>query len=135
MTTHLFDSLSIVGPKLGDIPDQGALIIGELARISGVDPKTIRFYERAGLLSPKRQGRFRIFSKAEAERLVLIRSLRNLGVPIKAIKTILASEPLNKQNSSSGTYHILEEHLSSLQRRREELNSNISTISKLLNNS
>jgi hypothetical protein len=33
-------------------PQDGFLFIGELAKLTGSDPKTIRFYERAELISP-----------------------------------------------------------------------------------
>lgn len=36
----------------GDAPQNGFLFIGELAKLTGTDPKTIRFYERAELISP-----------------------------------------------------------------------------------
>jgi len=43
----------------GESPQNGFLFIGELAKLTGTDPKTIRFYERAELISPPRHGRFR----------------------------------------------------------------------------
>lgn len=34
------------------VPQDGFLFIGELAKLTSSDPKTIRFYERVELISP-----------------------------------------------------------------------------------
>ena len=73
-----------------DAPQNGFLFIGELAKLTGTDPKTIRFYERAELISPPRHGRFRTYLASDVRRLKNVLTLRRLGVPIAQIRDILA---------------------------------------------
>ena len=67
------------------------LFIGELAKRTGVDPKTIRFYERAELLSPPRHRRFRTYLATDVRRLRNVLAHRQLGVPIAQIRDVLAT--------------------------------------------
>ncbi len=63
--------------------------IGELARRAGMRPSAIRFYERAGLLSPPaRRGGQRLFTP-EAERyLAVIGVARSAGFTIAEVKAV-----------------------------------------------
>jgi DNA-binding transcriptional MerR regulator len=65
--------------------------IGELARISGIAVRRIRFYSDEGLLPPvsRTQGNYRIYSDADVARLQLIRALREAGVSLEAIGELL----------------------------------------------
>ncbi|MCO1581199.1 MerR family transcriptional regulator [Crossiella sp. SN42] len=64
--------------------------IGELARLTGVPVRTIRFYCDEGVLEPVRTtGGHRRFSPATADRLTLVRNLRTLGLGLPAITTVL----------------------------------------------
>ncbi len=69
--------------------EESFLFIGELAKQTGIDPKTIRFYERAELLSPPRHGKFRTYLASDVRRLQNILRLRRLGVPIAQIRDVL----------------------------------------------
>ena len=72
----------------GAAPQDGFLFIGELAKLTGADPKTIRFYERAELLSPPRHGRFRTYLASDVKRLQNVLILRKLGMPIAQIRQV-----------------------------------------------
>ena len=65
--------------------------IGELARRTGVKVPTIRYYERAGLLSvPARtEGQQRRYGKAAIARLNFIRHARELGFEVAAVRELL----------------------------------------------
>lgn len=65
--------------------------IGELARISGVAAKTIRFYSDSGILPPTMTtaAGYRLYSEADRGRLETIRALRELGFPLATIATLL----------------------------------------------
>jgi DNA-binding transcriptional MerR regulator len=58
--------------------------IGDLARVLGVSPDTIRFYERQGWLPrPARSdNRYRAYDPADVEHLRLLLELRRLDVPL-----------------------------------------------------
>lgn len=66
--------------------------IGQLARLSGVPVKTIRFYSDEKLLPPsgRTQAGHRRYDETDLARLQLIRSLRELGVDLSTIGRALA---------------------------------------------
>ena len=73
------------------VPGGGALPIGALARRSGVNIETIRYYERIKLLPPPPRsgsGR-RLFGATELRMLVFIRRSRELGFSIGEIRALL----------------------------------------------
>jgi len=83
----------------GQTPDalgQGSLRIGDVARLVGTTPRTIRYYEEIGLLrkAPARpSGQHRIYSQAEVDRLREVMRLRDLlGVSLEELRTLLAAE-------------------------------------------
>lgn len=63
--------------------------IGELAEELGLTPRSIRFYEDEGLLSPVRQGVNRRYSYRDRARLQLICRGKRLGFTIAEIKEFL----------------------------------------------
>jgi MerR family copper efflux transcriptional regulator len=70
------------------------LSIGRLAKLANVSIDTIRFYEKAGLLSPhvRRPSGFREYSKLDLKRLRFIRCGRLLGFSLDEIGELLALE-------------------------------------------
>lgn len=66
--------------------------IGALSKRCGVSVKTIRFYSEAGLLEPsaRSDAGYRLYTREDSARLDTIRSLRALGFPVAAIKSMLA---------------------------------------------
>jgi MerR family transcriptional regulator, repressor of the yfmOP operon len=72
------------------------LRIGDVARLVGTTPRTIRYYEETGLLAqaPARQsGRHRLYSESEVERLREVMRLKDLlGVSLEELRTLLEAE-------------------------------------------
>ena len=66
-------------------------VISIAARMVGVHAQTLRYYERAGLIAPARsQGRFRLYSPWDIERLKLMKSLiEDLGVNLAGVEVII----------------------------------------------
>lgn len=64
-------------------------LIGNLVDSVGMEPKTIRFYERAGLIKPRRVGTYRVYSSKDVELLKVIKFFRALDMSIKIIKDLL----------------------------------------------
>ncbi|MFF1789513.1 MerR family transcriptional regulator [Kitasatospora sp. NPDC058243] len=62
--------------------------IGELARLTGVPVRTIRFYCDEGIVDSVR----RRFDQVAVERLGLVRRLRRLGLGLPSIRQVLAGE-------------------------------------------
>lgn len=67
------------------------MLIGELANSLGITPKTLRHYERIGLLeAPRREANgYRIYSDEAARRAQLIVMLRQLDLSLPAIADLL----------------------------------------------
>jgi DNA-binding transcriptional MerR regulator len=73
-----------------------SLRIGDVARLVGTTPRTIRYYEELGLLpeAPARpSGQHRIYTDAEVERLREVMRLKSLlGVSLEELRTLLTAE-------------------------------------------
>lgn len=64
--------------------------IGELAELSGVQPRMLRYYEKRGLLEPARDSNgYRSYSPHQVERVKKIRGLVDSGVPLRIVAHIL----------------------------------------------
>ena len=72
------------------------LRIGDVAKLAGTTPRTIRYYEEIGLLSgaPERpSGGHRLYTRAEVERLrEAMRLKKLLGVTLQELKELLTAE-------------------------------------------
>lgn len=68
------------------------MLIGELGKRLNVNPKTIRYYEKIGLLPPpaRTPAGYRLYSEEDAERLAFIRRARALDFSLDEIREILA---------------------------------------------
>jgi MerR family gold-responsive transcriptional activator of gol and ges genes len=67
------------------------MLIGELAKATGVSPKTIRYYETLGLLKPLRRTRssYRLYDESVVPILQFIRHAERLGFSLKDIRQVL----------------------------------------------
>jgi Cd(II)/Pb(II)-responsive transcriptional regulator len=65
--------------------------IGELAKSTGCQPETVRFYEQKGLLpQPTRsQANYRLYDASHVDRLHFIRRCRSLGMSLDEVQTLL----------------------------------------------
>jgi DNA-binding transcriptional MerR regulator len=68
------------------------LPIGELREITGLSPRTLRYYEELGLLPGvrRRSGGRRVYGADEIERLRFIQRLKALGLSLAEIKELNA---------------------------------------------
>ncbi|MBI1621065.1 MerR family transcriptional regulator [Aquamicrobium zhengzhouense] len=63
--------------------------IGDMANLFGVTLRTLRFYEDKGLISPKREGNTRLYSRRDISRLNLIMLGRKVGFSLREVKQIM----------------------------------------------
>lgn len=68
------------------------LRIGQLARATGLNPKTLRYYDEIGLLRPlaRTMAGYRLYGEGAIERRRFVRKAQDLGLSLKDIGTILA---------------------------------------------
>ena len=61
--------------------------ISKVAKDTGLEAHTLRFYEKEGIINPQRtEGGIRYFSDDDLERLSMICCLKRTGMPLKDIK-------------------------------------------------
>jgi len=130
---HQHDGIGGMDQTSNESPQNGFLFIGELAKLTGTDPKTIRIYERAELNSPPRHGRFRTYLSSDVRRLKNVLTLRRLGVPIAQIRDILAVlAPEDDVLASEKAVNLLRQHLDTLKNRQAEIAQQIEKTSSAL---
>ena len=71
---------------------EDTMTIGKLARTVRVNPRTLRYYERIGLLTPsgRTQAGYRIYTQRDASRLVFIRCAQSTGLSLSEIADIIS---------------------------------------------
>jgi MerR family transcriptional regulator, repressor of the yfmOP operon len=127
-------------PAAADAP----LRIGDVARLVGTTPRTIRYYEEIGLLpetSARPSGQHRLYSAAEVERLREVMRLKHLlGVSLEELKTLLTAEEaratvraqLRRENvDPERRRELLIESLGHIERQLELVEHRASELSKL----
>lgn len=68
--------------------------VGELAERAGVATSALRFYEREGLIHSRRtSGNQRRYSRDTLRRIAFIRASQRLGIPLAAIREVMALLP------------------------------------------
>ncbi len=99
-----------------------ALKIGELARRTGTQVETIRYYEREGLLPvPRRSdGNYRLYGDAHVERLQFIRHCRSLDMALDEIRRLLAFRDAPEQKCDE-VNSLLDKHIGHVTDRLAEL--------------
>lgn len=90
--------------------------INVAAKIVGVHTHTLRYYERLGIVQPKRSpGNQRLYSAEEIERLQQIRTLAdNLGINLAGVEVILR----------------LTQRMTAMEKQIQEMESEIKRLSK-----
>lgn len=70
---------------------QDLFTTGDMARITNTTLRTVRFYEEAGILRPARrsEGGHRLFVREELERLRLVSDMREAGMSLDDIRSLL----------------------------------------------
>jgi DNA-binding transcriptional MerR regulator len=72
------------------------LRIGDVARLTGTTPRTVRYYEEIGLLpepSQREPGAHRVYTEADVERMRELVHLRDLlGVSLDELRELVAAE-------------------------------------------
>lgn len=98
-----------------------------ISELSGVTPRTLRWYDKLGLLKPGRTtgAGYRLYSPAEVDRLQQILFYRELGLPLGEIRDILDAPDFDRQGA-------LQSHLLTLRQRRERLDVLIGTVERTL---
>jgi len=76
----------------GSDADKTEYTINELAKEFALTHRALRFYESRGLLKPRREGRRRLFSRADRDRLALVLKGKKLGFTLTEISQMIDAE-------------------------------------------
>jgi MerR family transcriptional regulator, copper efflux regulator len=102
------------------------LRVAELAARAGVAPSTVRFYERAGLLSPARRAknRYRLFDESALEELAFIQRSKSIGMSLEDIAELVAVWPSGSCQSLQARMRVhLTEQISQIREQRAGLSA------------
>ena len=105
--------------------------ISELAREFDVTPRTIRFYEDQGIVSPAREGRNRIFGPRDRTRLKLALRGKRLGLQLSEILTLIDMyDGLGDTEVQLRQYlSVLQQHRATLEQQRRDIEDTLQEIS------
>ncbi len=106
------------------------MTIREMCDAFDVTPRTLRFYEAKELLSPRRQGQKRLFTKRDRARLKLILRGKRFGFSLEDIRQLLDLYDKGDQQFTqlTRTYNLARERLADLERQRDELDAAIADL-------
>jgi DNA-binding transcriptional MerR regulator len=109
---------------------QAELTITQMSQLYGVSPRTLRFYELRGLITPSRKGNARFYHAADRARMDMILQGKKLGFTLSEINDLIGGKGANDSPD-------LEERLQPkqivnqigyLERQRDEINSAIERL-------
>jgi MerR family mercuric resistance operon transcriptional regulator len=75
----------------GNVKREDELFVSDISRICKINKQTIYYYERLGLLKPKRRtpSGYRVFSKETCDRIEFIKKAQKLKLKLREIKQVL----------------------------------------------
>lgn len=96
--------------------------IGELAKLSGCQVVTIRYYEKEGLIeaAERSHGNYRLYDDRDVERLLFIRHCRQLGISLAEIRALLAFER-HPEVKCDWINQLVDQHLAAVDAQIESL--------------
>ena len=76
--------------EFAEAEDTRLLQIGQAAERVGLSLRTVRYWEEVGLVTPSARsvGRFRLYSEADVERLLLLKQMKPLGLTLEEMREL-----------------------------------------------
>ncbi|MNS76150.1 putative heat shock protein HspR [compost metagenome] len=118
-----------------DPNDRPLYIISVAAELVNMHPQTLRLYERRGLVAPKRQGKNRLYSQSDIERLMYIQRLtQELGINLAGVEKIirLQNELEDLKASKEAELHAISHRLAELEHHKVARQQEIKNIKKAI---
>ncbi|WP_148872674.1 Zn(2+)-responsive transcriptional regulator, partial [Serratia marcescens] len=107
--------------------------IGELAKLAGVTPDTIRYYEKQQMMDcPARtEGGFRLYRDSDLQRLRFIRHGSQLGFTLEAIRELLSIRVDPEHHTCQESKSIVQARLSEVEARIAQLETMRQSLQRL----
>lgn len=104
--------------------------IGEIAKIYKISTDTLRFYEKQGLLVPKRlDNSYRYYSIFDIWKLNVIKTMKSLGIRLKDIKLFLENRSIDSEISLlEEEYYFLEEEIEKLVYQKNNIKNRVEIL-------
>jgi DNA-binding transcriptional MerR regulator len=109
--------------------------ISQMCAEFDVTPRTLRFYEYKGLLSPRREGQKRLFNYRDKGRIKLILQGKRFGFSLDEIRELLDLYYLGDEGTTQmvRTFEKAQERLETMIAQRDELTEAIGDLSAEVN--
>ncbi|MBB3168251.1 MerR family transcriptional regulator [Simiduia aestuariiviva] len=106
--------------------------INDVARVTGLTPKAIRYYEAQSLVIPHQRASngYRIYSRENLDHLCFLQHARAVGFSVKESGHLLALYA-DQANHSASVKALVAEKLSQLQQKRKEIERLEATLTDL----
>lgn len=120
--------------------------IGEIAKLTNLTTRTIRYYEELGLLGTRKNrslGQLRLFDNDDIKRLKKIQMLKDLGLTLEEISQVIELYFTDGQllEGKRQVIQILKKHIATAEEKIKELNmfkmeseANISKLEAIIKN-
>lgn len=115
------------------MPPTTTYSISDLAKEFDITPRSIRFYEEKGFITPTRQGTKRIFSSADRVRLKLILRGKRLGLSLEdSVSIVNLYDPIDgNQQQTTELLKQLEQRKASLIAQLNDIRETIAELDEL----
>jgi DNA-binding transcriptional MerR regulator len=106
--------------------------ISDLAREFGITPRTIRFWEDHGILSPEREGSKRVFTRRDRARLKMALRGKRLGLSLAEIKDLIGmySSTEDETPQLQECLRIMSTRRVALEQQREDIEAMLKEIAQ-----
>ncbi len=106
--------------------------ISDLAREFGITPRTIRFWEDQGILSPEREGSKRVFTRRDRARLKMALRGKRLGLSLAEIKDLIGMYASTEDETPQllECLRVMEKRRAALEQQREDIEAMLKEISQ-----
>jgi len=106
--------------------------ISDLAKEFGITPRTIRFWEDQGLLSPHREGRNRVFSRRDRAHLKMALRGKRLGLSLAEIKDLIGMYETAQDETPQllECLRIMDRRRAALEQQREDIEAMLAEIAQ-----
>ncbi|MCJ9710954.1 MerR family DNA-binding transcriptional regulator [Bordetella hinzii] len=104
--------------------------ISELSREFDITPRTIRFYEDQGIVSPQREGRNRVYGARDRTRLKLALRGKRLGLQLSEIRSLIDmyDGPGDNEAQLRQYLSVLGRHRAMLEQQRRDIEDTLAEI-------
>ncbi len=109
------------------------MIVSEVAAVTGLPAKTLRYYEEIGLVAPaRRENGYRDYSPSDVHKLKFLQRARSLGFSIEDCRTLLSLYD-DKERESRDVKALASQHLETIKAKIAQLESLRATLEHLVN--